>query len=273
MEKIPASVGILTFNNAGTIERALESVAMFDDIVICDGGSTDRTLEIAKRYGARIIAQDQKFKNANGTLRDFGGVRQQLLDAARHDWFLYIDSDEAISDGLRGEIESVVSKPLTPESPLVYRVPIGIVLDGRQIKYSSNFPGYQHRFFSKRSGAHFIKPVHERITFDTKRVRIGTFKNPWNTYATQDEVRHYPREMKGYRVIQARMSRVHSFREYLVFDVYRTFRAAFAMFVKACYIYLRHGFKESAPISMEWGRVTSTLMLIGDITVERWRSV
>ena len=65
---IHATVGILTFNSAQTLERALESVKDLAEIIICDGGSTDATREIALKYGARIIDQDKKFKNPNGSL-------------------------------------------------------------------------------------------------------------------------------------------------------------------------------------------------------------
>src|SRR6185436_17159414 len=128
-----------------------ESVREFDDIVICDGGSTDDTLAIALEFGATIITQDAQFKNANGTLRDYAGVRNQCLDAAKHDWFLYIDSDETISEGLRDEIRTVANEATpqmqnseeSPRKPLAYKVPIKIVMDGRIIQHSSNYPGYQ----------------------------------------------------------------------------------------------------------------------------------
>ena len=99
--RISATVGILTFNSEKTLERALESVKDFAEILICDGGSTDSTREIAARYGAKVIQQDARFKNADGRLRDWGGVRQQMLESASNEWFLYIDSDETISDGFR----------------------------------------------------------------------------------------------------------------------------------------------------------------------------
>ena len=54
-ERINATVGILTFNSGKVLRRALESVSDFDDILLCDGGSTDDTLEIARAVGARVM--------------------------------------------------------------------------------------------------------------------------------------------------------------------------------------------------------------------------
>ncbi len=268
VEKIPASVGILTFNNRETIERALASVRMFDDIVICDGGSTDGTREIAERAGARVIEQDARFKNADGLLRDYGGVRQQLLEAATREWFLYIDSDESVSDGLREEIRDVVSRPVRIGSPLVYRVPIRTIQDGREILFSSNYPGYQHRFFNKKSGAHFIKQVHERIAFDAS-VITGTLSHPWYVYSTREEAGRYLRETARYRAMQVRMSMNRSFKDYLRFDVYRGLRASLGALLKSMRNYILHGFKESAPIGEEWGRFLSPLLVVWGITYSR----
>lgn len=128
MNKIPCSISILTFNSGATLRRCLDSVREFDDIVVCDGGSTDDTVSIANDYGCRIIYQDQCFKNPNNTIADFSGVRNQQLDAARFDWFMFIDSDEYISEGLVEEIREVVARDLS--QPAIFMVPRKYVRDG-----------------------------------------------------------------------------------------------------------------------------------------------
>jgi len=50
-------VGILTLNNEDVIKNALDSVKKFNEIIICDGGSSDRTLEIARKYNCKILYQ------------------------------------------------------------------------------------------------------------------------------------------------------------------------------------------------------------------------
>lgn len=184
MDKIHCSVGILTFNSGATLRRALESVKEFDDIIVCDGGSTDATLDIAREYGAKIIVQDAAFKNVDGSLKDYSGVRNQCLDVAKHDWFLYIDSDEEAMPALVKEIREITGS--TDPSHLVYNISPRIVLDGRLIEYSSNYPGWQKRFFNRTTGARFRKAIHERITYDEGRYRAGYLAGHWCYFIFSD---------------------------------------------------------------------------------------
>ena len=114
MEKIPVTIGILTFNSVKTLARCLESVKDFKDILIADGGSTDDTLAIAGRYGARTITQSQVWK----PIVDFSLERNRLLDGAREDWFFYIDSDETVSP----ELAQAMRKAVELEEFKVFRV-------------------------------------------------------------------------------------------------------------------------------------------------------
>jgi glycosyltransferase involved in cell wall biosynthesis len=256
-KNIHASVGILTFNSGKTLQRALESVSEFTDVVLCDGGSTDDTLEIARAAGARVIPQDPAYKNPNGTLNNFGGVRQQLLDAAGekgNDWFLYIDSDETISDGLREDIRRISSESPQEQTPLVYRVPIGIMLNGHYIKYSSNYPGYQYRFFNRKSGAHFIKPVHERIEFDTKNIPIGTLTHPWYIHTMNDDWNRYLSHTAGYRTREAKLYATRSWAYILSYVVLRGMRASLGALGKSTGKYLLHGWHSTLPLRGELSR-------------------
>jgi glycosyltransferase involved in cell wall biosynthesis len=269
MSRILASVGILTFNSAPTLRRALESVGEFDDIVVCDGGSTDSTLDIAREFGASVILQGGEFKHQDGRLKDFAGVRNQMLAAAKHDWFLYIDSDETASPGLVEDIRKITQKNTATGEPLVYKIPYGILMDGKEIKYSSSFPGYQTRFFNKQSGARFYKPVHERIKFGAD-VKIGTLKRPWYVHSTKDEWVHYVRETAGYRRIEVERCRGMSFGRYISF-VFKNVRTSIVTLVRAFFIYLVHGFKHTLPVRGELGRVLNPLLLIADVTRDRFK--
>jgi glycosyltransferase involved in cell wall biosynthesis len=268
MEKIKASVGILTKNSGKTIRRALESVQDFDDIIICDGGSFDDTLAIAREFGTRLIPQNIQFLRTDGRIKDYAGVRNQCLDAAQHDWFLYIDSDETISDGLRDEIRDAIHYD---RKNLAYRVPIKIVMDGRVIEYSSNYPGYQYRFFNRKSGARFVKPVHERVDIDPREVPVGTFKNPWHTHTTREYWRHFLRHSAYYRPLEVDLFCKAPFSAYLRYIVWRNIRTSLGVLVRATKNYLRHGFKDSMPISGEWARVMIPLALAWDVTLCKLR--
>lgn len=173
MNSVPCSVGILTRNSGNTLARALESVRAFDDLVICDGGSTDATRQIAARYGARIVEQDARHKNPDGSIADFSGVRNQLLSAARNDWFFYIDSDEELSAEAVDEIRGIVSSANDPRAPVAYRLPRKTVIDGVCIECATAYPNYQTRLFRKSAAQGFVKRVHERPALPNN-ARIGT---------------------------------------------------------------------------------------------------
>ena len=270
MEKIPATVAILTFNSGKTLECALESVKDFDEILLCDGGSTDETLAIARAFGARVISQDTKNKDSNNRLVNYGGARQQCLEAARHDWYLYIDSDETISEGLREEIRAIVSKPITNETPLVYQVPISIMLEGKVIRYSTNYPGYQFRFFNRTSGAYYVKHVHERIEFDRTKIKIGRLTHPWHTQTTRHEWDHYLAENAGHRRKEILARCKQPFRDYVFLALGRNLRNSAVVFIKAAFIYLMHGSSGTLPIRGELGRAISPLIVAWGITACRF---
>ncbi|HQP66298.1 MAG TPA: glycosyltransferase family 2 protein [Quisquiliibacterium sp.] len=93
------SVTIITKNEAHRIERCLRSVAFADEIVVVDSGSTDATVDIARRLGARVLVTDWP---------GFGVQKNRALDLARGDWVLSLDADEVVGDDLRAEIVRVV---------------------------------------------------------------------------------------------------------------------------------------------------------------------
>lgn len=157
--RIPCTVAILTRNSESTLARALESVRSFDDVLICDGGSTDNTKNIATSFGARIIEQDSLYVGEDGRIRNFSGIRNQTLDAARHAWFLFLDSDEYLSDALVEELRETVSLNM----PAAFWVPRHYVINERIIHCASTYPNRQMRFFHRESVGRFIKEVHERI--------------------------------------------------------------------------------------------------------------
>lgn len=172
-EKISCSVQVLTLNSAKTLEKCLESVKEFAEIIILDGNSTDNTIEIAKRYTDKIYPQaDTNEKNIRIT--DFGAVRNRGLRFARHDWFLFIDSDECLSTEAAEEIREIICRGKENEY-FVYNVPRMYVLDGVVLEHMR--PAYQARFFYLPAVEGFIKKVHERVR-PKNGCEIGALKHP-----------------------------------------------------------------------------------------------
>lgn len=181
-EKIPAAVAILTRNSAATLPRALESVREFAEIIVCDGGSTDGTLELARAAGARVIAQEPRFKDGAGRISDFAGVRNQTLAAASRPWFFFLDSDEYLAPAIVAEIGGIVSRG----APAAYWVPRKYVVEGVVIACAATYPtNKQIRFFHKDAAATFIKTIHEKIELK-KGARVLALANPMYVPMTND---------------------------------------------------------------------------------------
>ena len=101
---LPLSVAIVCRNNEETIGRTLESVAgLAAEIVAVDSGSTDGTLGLLERAGARIIRTEWKGHIA---------TKQMALDACSQSWVLSLDSDESLTPALRASIERALGSPL-----------------------------------------------------------------------------------------------------------------------------------------------------------------
>ena len=254
---IPASVFILTKNSAKTLRRALESVKEFADIVICDGGSTDDTLAIVKEFGALVYPQAGECLDPHGRIIDYACARNACVAKTKYDWVVYIDSDEEMSPELREEIRRIVES--SNPTHFFWRIPARIVVGEREVKYSSNYPGYQIRFFNKKTGAAFAKAIHERLRFDRARWSVGTLSGTWRYFVPSDPYALYS-DFGSYFSVEAKRASTMAFstRLRLAFLAYFT---ALKVVVKSLRNYLLHGFRDSMPVSHEWSRIKYQLLL------------
>jgi glycosyltransferase involved in cell wall biosynthesis len=98
------SVVLATFNEEENIADCLKSVRdIASEIVIIDGTSSDRTVEIARSYGAKVVVTD------NPPI--FHINKQKALEKAENDWILQLDADERVSPELSSEIKKVINMP------------------------------------------------------------------------------------------------------------------------------------------------------------------
>ena len=171
--KIPCTVEILTLNSAATLERCLESVKDFAEIIVLDGNSMDETLEIAKRYGARIVKQYES-NEPKVVIKDYSEMRNKGLRLASYDWFMFIDSDEYLSREAVEEIRSIVEDP-NPKA-YVWWQPRKYVLNGVTIECATTYPNRQIRFFARSRVREFVKPIHERIEIEPN-TPVGVLEN------------------------------------------------------------------------------------------------
>src|SRR5579872_6233454 len=96
------SVVLAVYNEEKNLEACLTSVrSIADEIVIVDGSSTDKTVAIAKKFGARVLVTD------NPPI--FHINKQKAINMAKNEWILQLDADERISPDLAKEIVKVIS--------------------------------------------------------------------------------------------------------------------------------------------------------------------
>ena len=98
------SVVINTYNAERDLMQVLEAVKDFDEVLICDMESTDSTLDIAKKYGCRIVTFERKANNIVEPAREFA------IHEARYDWVLVVDADEVVTSELKAFLYSHIAK-------------------------------------------------------------------------------------------------------------------------------------------------------------------
>jgi glycosyltransferase involved in cell wall biosynthesis len=161
MKKI--SVCLATFNEEKKIKDCLDSVKWADEIVIVDGTSTDKTVEIAKKYTAKIIIRENPLM--------FHLNKQKAFEAATGDWILYLDADERVDQKLKKEILSAIKK----RGFNGFWIPRKNIIFGKWIKHSLWYPDYQLRLFKRGKAYLPCESVHEQPKLTGK---AGYLKNP-----------------------------------------------------------------------------------------------
>ena len=130
------SVIINTYNSAQLLDKVLESVKDFDEVIVCDMESTDNTVEIAEQYGARVITYPK------GTHTCCEPARNFAIAHAKSDWVLVVDSDEIVPQALRLYLYHYADSKHPADALFIPRKNF-IFHRFRSAKY----PDYQLRFF------------------------------------------------------------------------------------------------------------------------------
>ncbi|HTT13112.1 MAG TPA: glycosyltransferase family 2 protein [Burkholderiaceae bacterium] len=157
------SVALITFNEERNLAACLRSVSFADEIVVIDNASTDRTREIAREFGARVLeVQDWP---------GFGPQKNRAVDACTGDWILALDADERVEEPLRAEIEQALARADFD----VYAMPRRSTYCGRYIRHGGWWPDYVTRLFRRGSARYSDARVHERLV--TERP-VGRLRAP-----------------------------------------------------------------------------------------------
>lgn len=268
------SVTLATYNEEGNIKECLDSVKDWvDEMIVVDGHSQDKTVEIAKKMGAKVLLRE------NNPI--FHIQKQIGNNEAKSDWILQLDADERIPESLKGEIISLLEgkkfgysgwisplkksinhffklfeepKKLT-EPAAAYWIPRSNFFLNRYQKHGGQYPDPAIRLFQKDKAYLPAKDVHEFMVVDGV---VGWLTSHMDHYATPDFGRYLLRENR-YSSISANQLREKNLKitpintiKYLFFKPvstffmiyfrHRGFLDGFAGFVFALFSGLHHAF-------------------------------
>jgi glycosyltransferase involved in cell wall biosynthesis len=145
------SVCIITLNEEANIARTLASVSFAQEIVIVDSGSTDRTLEIARQFGAQIYSEPWA---------GFSRQKNSAIDKCAGDWILSLDADEELSPELQSRLRMLLPGRHAVDA---YRIPRRNLFFGRWIKHGGFYPDRKLRLFRRGAARFQDRLVHESM--------------------------------------------------------------------------------------------------------------
>ncbi len=152
---------LIVRNEERDLPGCLESLrGVADEIVVVDSGSTDRTVEIARGFGARVIHRD---------FAGFGPQKQFALEQATGEWVINIDADERVSPALAQDIRAALSA-----GPAVngYEIRFHNLFLGRRLRFGGHWSEWHLRLF-RRDKAHYEgRDIHEGISVAPPRGRL-----------------------------------------------------------------------------------------------------
>lgn len=146
------SATVITFNEEDNIAEALESLAWADEIIVVDRQSTDRTVEIARRFTDRVYVREWP---------GYSAQKNFAADQARNDWVFSLDSDERVSPELAAEIARLKQAPDLEAAG--FEMPRLAFYLGRWIKHSGWYPDRKLRLYDRRRARWRGDYVHESL--------------------------------------------------------------------------------------------------------------
>jgi glycosyltransferase involved in cell wall biosynthesis len=173
---MPALSAILiSYNEEQDLPRALASLAgVADEIVVVDSGSTDKTVEIARSFGARVETR---------ILDNFAEQKNFAAALASNGWILSMDCDEELSPELRSSI--LDWKQQTPDKNGYEFLRLANYL-GEWIRHSGWYPEYRTLLFHRDKGK-FVSALHESVHVDGP---VGRLKGPLFHYTIRSLAEH-----------------------------------------------------------------------------------
>jgi glycosyltransferase involved in cell wall biosynthesis len=235
------SVLILTYNEENIIEECIKSVLWSDDIVVFDSYSTDSTVEIVKRYNARVLYRVFDNEKAHR--------EESLKIKFKNEWVYNPDADEITTIELRDEMKKVVS--LSDNENSAYKVRFKVIYQQKWMRYSSQYPVWVYRLF-KPKRIRFDREINLEYITDG---HVGMLTGHFLHYTFNKGVSHWIDKHNKYSSAEALESiKSLSFRRVIISDLISrdvcvrrkalkelSFRLPFRYFLKFIYIYIFRG--------------------------------
>jgi glycosyltransferase involved in cell wall biosynthesis len=183
------SVVLITLNEAANLQRTLASVSWAQEIVVVDSGSTDATVEIARKAAARVFEEPWK---------GFASQKNSAIAHATGEWILSLDADEEVSPELAREVQALLAGEPAFNA---FRIPRLNHFLGKPLWHGGYWPDPKLRLFCSGAARFAERPVHE--TMETAGP-VGTLKSPLihHCYPTLED---YIEHMNRYSSAGARM--------------------------------------------------------------------
>ena len=231
------SVVIITYNEEANVGRTLASVKPLvadgkGEIIIVDSGSTDRTVEIAESYGAKVFIEEWK---------GYAAQKNSAIDKASGDWILSLDADEELEPELvaelldskgdatnpgewcrtmeSGSIETIDRQRLQSLSgtrPSGFRIPRKNYFLGRWIRHGGFWPDPKMRLFVKG-----VARFENRLVHEDARLSIGTVRtlNHAILHHSYPTLTDYFDHMNRYSSLGAEMAAAKGHRRFSVINI------------------------------------------------------
>ena len=227
--RLALSAVVITLNAATQLEACLASLTFSDEIVVVDSGSTDATVAIAQRHGARVITQ---------TWLGFGAQKQFAVEQAAHNWVLCLDADERITPALQANIVQTLDAQPSP-AHIAWRMARANVFMGRVLRHGEGYPDWNLRLFDRRCARWSDDPVHEHVV-PSAGSSVGTLDG--------DLMHESSESLSIYLAKQNRYTDLQAARLFEQGQRASTLRIVFAPLVRFIKFYiLRRGFLDGIP--------------------------
>lgn len=177
------SVGIITFNEEKIIGKTLNSLdGLADEVIIVDSYSSDKTVELATSYGAKVYSEEWK---------GFGPQKNSVLEKCKGEWILLIDADEEISVELKEKIIEIINDP--KEEREVFDINRSSICFGKRLKHGGWSNQYATRLWKRGSVEVNNNLVHEEFITAKEKYRLKERINHYSYLTLEDYIWRFNR--------------------------------------------------------------------------------